>query len=152
MCGCYGLTDKGIHRYYTYMSKVFEAIGNAQNEYNWLITGCEAYPQDPEIEAMLAADYCWLTGDELSALIEREDFQWIWAVLSGFAKDIPLSEVLRYPLPEVHDRPAIQHPLATVAIMPSDRTYTMILSRNRAIIDRYRNAYPQTKSITAFGE
>ena len=152
MSECYGLIDRGIHQYYTYMSKVFAAIGNAQNEYNWLITACEAYPQDSEIEAMLAADYCWLTGDELSALIEREDFQWIWAVLSGFAKDIPLSEVLRYPLPEVHDRPAIQHPLARVEIMPSDSTYTMILSRNRTIIDKYRETYPQTEALTISGK
>lgn len=152
MSECYGLIDRGIHQYYTYMSKVFAAIGNAQNGYNWLITGCEACPHYPDIEEMLAADYCWLTGEELSALIEREDFQWIWAVLSGFDKSIPLSEILEYPLPEVHDSTSIQHPLATVEILPFDSSYTMILSRKRAIIDQYREAYPQTEVLTTSGK
>ena len=71
----YGIIDRKNHKYYTYMSKVFQAIDNAQLQYNWLITDCVSYPHNDEIENMLNQDYCWLTGDELSGIIEQEDFQ-----------------------------------------------------------------------------
>ena len=77
----YGIIDRKNHKYYTYMSKVFQAMDNAQLQYNWLITGCICYPQNNDIEKLLDQEYCWLTGDELSAIIEQEDFQWIWGCL-----------------------------------------------------------------------
>ena len=93
----YGIIDRKNHKYYTYMSKVFQAMDNAQLQYNWLITGCICYPQNNDIEKLLDQEYCWLTGDELSAIIEQEDFQWIWGCLCGFSKDITMEEALKYP-------------------------------------------------------
>ena len=99
----YGIIDRKNHKYYTYMSKVFQAMDNAHLQYNWLITGCICYPQNNDIEKLLDQEYCWLTGDELSAIIEQEDFQWIWGCLCGFTKDITMEEVLKYPLPSAED-------------------------------------------------
>lgn len=55
--------------------------------------------------------------------VAKEDFQWIWAALSGYEKDSPLSSVLQYPLPYAdgyirfwNNPLSIQHPLAAVEI------------------------------------
>lgn len=44
-----------------------------------------------------------MTGDELTKMIEKEDFQWIWAVFSGFSPDVNKEEILKYELPSVQD-------------------------------------------------
>ena len=96
----YGIVDRGNHDYYTHMSKVFQAMDHAQLQYNWLITDCVCYPQNKDIEKLLDQEYCWLSGEELSAIIAQEDFQWIWGCLCGFSKDITMEEVLSItPLP-----------------------------------------------------
>ena len=95
----YGAISEKDERYYTYLKKVFEAIGNAQQDYNWLITDCECVTRNFETEKLLNAEYCWITGEQLTEIILEEDFQWIWAVLSGFDKNIDISEVLKYELP-----------------------------------------------------
>lgn len=37
-----------------------------------------------------------ISGEELTNIIKRDDFQWIWAVLSGFKKHITLEEAKKY--------------------------------------------------------
>lgn len=154
----YGLIDQNDQKYYTYLSKVFKGLGDVQKQYNWLITDCEAYPQDMEAEAMLNEEYRWISGEDFSEMIEKEDFQWVWAVLAGFEKNIALEKVLKYPLPEVRDgggtyckNPiSIQHPLAVIEIIPFDSAYTVILSRDKSIIDHYKTIYPKTQDLTDF--
>ena len=112
------ILQKG-EKHYTYMKGVFSAIRNAQLGYNWLITNCECYPQTKSFYELLTNDnYCWLSGSELTSLVEKEDFQWIWAVLSGVDKSMPVEEVLKYDLPYADgyagfwENPiTIQHPL-----------------------------------------
>ena len=70
----YGAINAKGEKYYTYMKKLFEAIGNRQTEFNWLITDCICYPDDPKTDAMLSKDYCWISGDELTKIIAQEDF------------------------------------------------------------------------------
>ena len=150
----YGIIDRKNHKYYTYMSKVFQAMDNAQLQYNWLITGCICYPQNNDIEKLLNQEYCWLTGDELSAIIEQEDFQWIWGCLCGFTKDITMEEVLKYPLPSAEDYKgyyqnpvSLQHPLSSVEIVPSDSSWTLIISKGKNIIDSYLKIYPKCEDL-----
>lgn len=145
----YGAINAKGEKYYTYMKKLFEAIGNRQTEFNWLITDCICYPDNPKTDAMLSKDYCWISGDELTKIIAQEDFQWIWAVLSAFDKSVVLEDVLKYALPRVEDydgfwsRPvSMQHPLARIEIVPWDSTMTMIFSDDKNIIDSFRAAYP----------
>ena len=150
----YGAVVRKGEAYYTYLKKLFDALGNRQREYNWLITDSVCYPEDPETDAMLNRSYCWLSGDELTALIETEDFQWIWAVLSAFDKSEKLSDILEYDLPRAVDyggfwnsSVSMQHPLAKVEIVPWDSAMTMIFSHDKSIIDRFRAAYPQSEDF-----
>ena len=150
----YGIIDRKNHTYYTYMSKVFQAMDNAQLQYNWLITNCICYPQNSDIEKRLDQEYCWLSGDELSAIIEQEDFQWIWGCLCGFSKDITMEEALKYPLPSAEDyggyyqNPvSLQHPLSSVEIVPSDSSWTLIISKDKTIIDSYLKRYPKCDEL-----
>ena len=155
----YGIIDRKNHKYHTYMSKVFQAMDNAQLQYNWLITGCICYPQNNDIKKLLDQEYCWLTGDELSAIIEQEDFQWIWGCLCGFSKDITMEEALNYPLPFAEDyggyyqNPvSLQHPLSSVEIVPSDSSWTLIISKDKTIIDSYLKRCPKCEELFSFNQ
>ena len=150
----YGIIDRKNHKHYTYMSKVFQAMDHAQLQYNWLITGCVCYPKNIDIEKLLGQEYCWLSGEELSSMIEQEDFQWIWGCLCGFSKDITVEEVLKYPLPSAEEyngyyqNPvSLQHPLSSVEIVPSDSSWTLIISNGKNIIDSYLKIYPKCEEL-----
>ena len=153
----YGAVNAKGEKYYTYLKKLFDAIGNRQKEFNWLITDCVCYPDNPKTDAMLSKNYCWISGDELTELITKEDFQWIWGVLSAFDKSVTLEEVLKYDLPRAEDyngfwqRPiSMQHPLARIEIVPWDSSMTMIFSDDQSIIDSFRAAYPFSEDFEAY--
>lgn len=153
----YGAINAKGEKYYTYMKKLFDAIGNRQTEFNWLITDCICYPDNPKTDAMLSKDYCWISGDELTEIIAQEDFQWIWAVLAAFDKSVALEDVLKYDLPRAEDydgfwsRPvSMQHPLARVEIVPWDSSMTMLFSDDKGIIDSFRAAYPYSEDFEAY--
>ncbi|MBO7216432.1 MAG: hypothetical protein J6V84_05485 [Clostridia bacterium] len=155
----YGIVDRKNHEYYTYMSKVFQAMNNAHLKYNWLITDCVCYPQNKYIEKMLDQKYCWISGDELSAIIEQEDFQWIWGCLCGFSKDIKIEDILKYPLPSsegyngYYQNPvSFQHPLSCIEIVPHDSAWTLIISKDKMIIDDYKKSYPKTEDLEVFNQ
>ena len=153
----YGAINAKGEKYYTYMKKLFEAIGNRQTEFNWLITDCICYPDNPKTDAMLSKDYCWISGDELTEMVEQEDFQWIWAVLSAFDKSVALEDVLKYDLPRAEDydrfwsRPvSMQHPLARIENVPWDSSLTMIFSDDQNIIDAFRASYPYSEDFETY--
>ena len=153
----YGAINAKGEKYYTYLKKLFDSIANRQIEYNWLITDSICYPENPETDAMLREDYCWITGEDLTELVAQEDFQWIWAVLSGFDKTVELSDVLKYTLPSAEDydgfwrKPiSMQHPLAKIEIVPWDSSMTMIFSDDKGIIDNFREAYPFSEDIEEY--
>ena len=153
----YGAVNRKDEKYYTYLKKLFDAINNKQLEYNWLITDCTCYPENHKTDAMLRKDYCWLTGEELTDLVTQEDFQWIWAVLSGFDKSVELSDVLEHDLPYAEDyegfwrKPvSMQHPLSKIEIVPWDSSMTMIFSDDKSIIDSFRKAYPQSEDFEEY--
>lgn len=155
----YSIVDRKNHEYYTYMSKVFQAIDNAQLQYNWLISDCVCYPKDKEIDELLGREYCWLSGKELSAMIEQEDFQWIWGCLCGFSKEITEEEALKHPLPSAvdyngyYENPvSLQHPLSSVEIVPSDSSWTLVISKNKAIVDSYLKHYPKCEDLSLFNQ
>ena len=99
---------------FTYLDKVFAALGNIQENYNWLLTDCECNVDIPELED----EFYWMSGSELTALQRKyHNPQWIWAVLSAFEKSVTKEQVLEYPLPAARDN-RVQHPLATFEIVP----------------------------------
>lgn len=153
----YGIIDRKSHKFYTHMCAVFDAIGNAQERYNWLITDCECYPKNKQIAQMLNQEYCWISGKELSKIVAQEDFQWIWGILCGFEKDIPFEKVLKYPLPSAqnyngyyHNPVSLQHPLSRIEIVPSDSSWTLIISKDKAIVDDYLKCYSKAEDISLY--
>ena len=150
----YGAINEKGKAYYTNLKKVFDSIGNRQTEYNWLITDCVCYPDNPKTDAMLSKQYCWISGEDLTSLVHTENFQWIWAVLCGFDKTIDLSEILEYSLPYADGYEGfwkmpltMQHPLAKIEIVPWDGSLTLIFSRNKDIIDDFMQYHPQSKNL-----
>lgn len=153
----YGAIIEQGEKYYTDLGKVFRAIENEQINYNWLITDCVCYPQNAEIDNLLVKEYCWLTGEKLTEIVEQEPFQWIWAVLSGFAKDIPLSEVLKYPLPYADGYEgfwknpiSMQNPLASIEIVPWDSSLALIFSDKKSMIDNFMKGFPLSENLALY--
>ena len=131
------------------MRKLFEAVGRETLKYNWLITDCECNPSDEILRKRLCAEYTLLSGEELTEILEREDFQWIWGVLSAIHKDATLDEILRYPLPSAERNslfgvfPSIAHPLAAAELVAFDSTYLYISTKDRSLFDLFRTTYPK---------
>ena len=152
------ILDDG-EKYYTHMRKIFDALGNAQTKYNWLITDCECCSTSSDIVELLSGEYCWISGEKLTSIVNQEDFQWIWAVLSGFEKNISIDQVLQHPLPYANeytgfwDNPiSMQHPLATIEIVTCDSTLTLFFSKNKKIMDSYKKAFPLCKDLELYNK
>jgi hypothetical protein len=143
---------------YTYMSRVFEAIHNVQRRYNWLITDIEACPDNPDYQKIVDDDYLWLSGEEITSMIEIEDFQWIWAVFSGFPKSIAREKVLQYGLPSLEHKGywknpiSIQHPLAVLEIVPWDSSLVLIISKDDEIVYDFMASKPLAEDLETFNE
>ncbi|HBL85334.1 MAG: hypothetical protein A2Y17_01975 [Clostridiales bacterium GWF2_38_85] len=154
----YGAIDEKSEKGYTCLKRVFGAIQNKQIDYNWLLTYVDCYPQNPIFDELLNKEYCWLSGDELTSIVQKEDFQWVWAVLSGFDKDIPLLEVLiKYKLPYAdgykgfwEDPISIQHPLASIEIVPWDSSFVLIFSKQKEIVDNFMKAFPLSEDMELY--
>ena len=169
----YGVIDKDSCRYYTYLKAVFEAIENKQSDYNWLITDSEIVAHSDKLDALNtnvhwqykngkpvavpAPDYYFLSGEDLTSIVTEDDSQWIRGVLSGFDKSVSMEDILKYPLPESNgyegfwkNPPSIQHPLASVEIVPWDSSLVLVLSKDKEIVDSFRAAFPQSKELSEY--
>ncbi len=126
-------------------------MDNFQKKYNWLISDCEACPKrlGHDIRIHQSGEYAWISGEELTNIIKRDDFQWIWAVFSGFEKNITLEEVKKYDLPYADgyggfwsENVSIQHPLATVEIVAWDSGCMLFISKDDLLVNKFRSAFP----------
>lgn len=145
------IIDQG-EKYYTHLKKYFEEIDGFQRNYNWLITSYECHPQDEEIRDRFLKEVVWLSGDELTDIVYKEDFQWIWGVLSGFSKDISKEEAISSKIPVCEGNTNIweeeielQHPLANIEIIAWDSTLTVIKSKDDEIINLFCEKYKYVK-------
>lgn len=144
---------------YTLMRRIFNAINQVQRNYNWLITDVNAYPNDPIFEKLVNEEYMWMTGDELTKMVEKEDFQWIWAVFSGFSPDINKEAIFEYKLPNVQEnydvwknQPRIQHPLANIEILACDSSYVTIVSKHDSIVNDFMNFFKYSIDLDTYLE
>ncbi len=150
--------EKG-EKYFTYLRKIFLSINNLQRNYNWLITSHECYPQNEKYAEILSEKYCWMTGEEITEMVDCEDFQWIWGVFSAFTKDITKEEVLQYELPKadgysrIWQNPiVIQHPFAEIEIMAWDSTMTIFVSKEDYIADLLRENNVFAEDLEKYNE
>lgn len=144
-------------KYYTFLKSLLHSIDNVQREYNWLITGFECYPQNKEYAEKLSGKYCWITGDDLTDMVEDEDFQWIWGVFSAFPKNLKKDSILKYKLPQAEDNTgiwqipiSIQHPFAEIEIVAWDSSMTIIISKNDDIVEKLKNNNTLTEDFEGF--
>lgn len=149
------ILEKG-EQYYTHMAKVFNSIENEQLKYNWLITNCECYPQDEELYELFSKEYIWISGEQLTEIINKNDFQFIWGVFSGFSKEVLLEDILKYKLPFADgykgfwiDHVGIQHPLAEVEIVAWDSSLTLLISKDVNLVQRFRDYFPLSEDLSA---
>lgn len=153
-----GILEKG-EEYYTYLYKIFTGINMVQKDYNWLLTDIVAYPETKEYQDLFSKQYCWLSGEELTNTIEMEDFQWIWGVLSGFDKSIDIKEILNHSLPYADgyegfwkNQLSLQHPLASIEIVAWDSSLSLIISRDRQIINDFRLNVPLSEDLEIYNK
>lgn len=141
-------------KYYTHMLKLINAIGGRDLNYNWLITDIEAYPQDNgELDKLITeSKYLFLSTDEMINILEKNDFQWIWAVFSLIPKKYSKEEILKFEMPFAEnnndiyeDDPIIQHPLAEIEIDAVDSTFVQIISNDNRIMELFKKVYPNAR-------
>ena len=153
----YGTIIQKGEKYYTYLKKLFESINNMQLNYKWLISYPECYPLDKDIQRMLESEYCILTGQELTDLVNKEDFQWIWGTLSAFDPEMPDEDILKYKLPEndmysgFWKNPiSMQHPLSKVEIVAFDSSLTLIFTKDFTLPEKFKEFYPESEDLELF--
>lgn len=139
--------------YHTDMRQVFKAIGDQQQNYNWLITNIECN-HDPDSRMQYPySDYVWMSGKEITELVYKHDIQFIWAVFSGFEPHIHLEDILKEPLPSAENpdlwgtHPKVQHSMATLEIVAWDSTLTLLLSKEVSISRSFRRSFPEAKDL-----
>lgn len=149
------ILDKG-EQYYTHLRNIFQSIEDEQVKYNWLITGYECYPQDEEVIEIFSKEYVWISGNQLTEIIHKDDFQFIWGVFSGFSSHVSLDEVLKYDLPFADgyegfwiDNVGIQHPLADIEIVAWDSSLTLFISKDDKLVDKFRHGFPLSEDLSA---
>jgi len=151
------ILEKG-EKFYTYMGKIFNAIEDEQLKYNWLITDFECYPSAKYISELFSKEkeYIWISGKSLTDIINEEDFQFIWAVFTGFSQDITLDEVLKYDLPYASeyegywaDNVCIQHSLSDIEIVAWDSTLTLFICKNDDLVKKFMHNLPLSADLSA---
>ena len=146
---------------YTYLKNLFHVMDNFQKNYNWLITDCEAYHKRlghrNRIVQSKYNNYAWINGEELTNIVNRDDFQWIWAVLSGFDKNISKADILKYELPYAdgykgfwEENITIQHPFAYIEFVAWDSSCTLLISKHLSIIKKFREAFPLSEDLKKY--
>ena len=124
---------------YTMMKSVLFNLELNNKSYTWLISDIEAYPQNDEIAKIFKGkEYIVLSTKELVEILEKEDFQWIWAVFSAIPSKHSNEEILQYDLPYIEpinkeynpfkDTPKVQHPLAEFEICAWDSSGMFLVS------------------------
>ncbi|MGT2894999.1 hypothetical protein ACVRZR_01255 [Streptococcus entericus] len=147
----YGAILDSGERAYTLMSEVFAPLSLKIEDYNWLVSHYWIYHID---DIPWDKDYTWLTGEQLGQVFEKYPaHQWIWAVLSGFDKEVSLEEALSYPLPHPESEELWQlpltclHPLVCHEIVAWDSTLTLVKSVQKEVVDSFREAFPLSDDL-----
>jgi hypothetical protein len=143
--------------YPTDLRVVFEALGGRQREFNWLLTDLElnCYPPGltyrPDVRA---SGTRWLSGTELSEIVEEHEIQFIWGVLSRFRLGVAIDVTTLGTYPYADGNRAlwepnvsIQHPLAEVEIVCWDSTATLLLCRDDDLTQRFRRFFPEAVDL-----
>ncbi|SFB28113.1 Protein of unknown function [Acetitomaculum ruminis DSM 5522] len=146
-------------RYFMDLLEIIKAINNKNLDYNWFITDTECYPENDDIDTIFLKKYNWMSGRQLQAILNVENFKWEWAVLSAFKKDVELKEILEYEFPCADVYPgfwdngiSLQHPLADIEIIPWNGSATFVISKDDAIVDEFIEYFPECEDLESYNK
>lgn len=149
------ILEKG-QKCYTYLDEVFPAFENEQLKYNWLITNLE-YNYSNDSRLNMEEDYIWLSGKELTDIVNTEKIQFIWGVLSAFSPHIMLDQILQYKLPIADEYEgfwsnpiSIQHPLAEIELIPWDSSLVLLIARTDTLVDKFLRYFPLSEDLSLY--
>ena len=124
-------------------------------DYWWLISDIEAYPRKSETKELLNQNsHLLLTAKELVEILEKDDFQWIWAVFSVIPFEYQKEDILKYDLPYVEnieagkynphlDEPNLQHPYSEFELYAVDSSYLFMITNNEEMITKFKRCFPK---------
>jgi hypothetical protein len=142
--------------FHTCLGPIFEAFEGRQKEFNWLITEfeCNHLPT--------AADWhneekIWITGEELTKIIDDDDIQFIWGEIFGFGKELDFDTAMKNFRPRSKrtdlinsKNPQIQNSLATFQIICFDSGFTVLLSKDNDLSQRFRGYFKEAQDFNEF--
>ena len=153
------LISKKDEKCYAFILKIIKSIQKVNSKYNWLISAIEAYPFDVygKMEKMLQDnEYLFLSTNELINMLEKNDFQWIWAVFSAIPNNYTIKDILKYKIPYIEDNKKIftdtiiQHPLADIEMVVEDGTSLSIVAKENKYLDVFKEIYPLAEDYTIY--
>lgn len=155
-----GLILQKGERGYSYFKKPFCGIDALSQNYKWMLSNPVCYPQSDVLKRKFQNQkIVQFSGLELKKILELEDFQLIWGVLSGFSNHITWGEILQYSLPYAdgytgfwHNPLTLQHPLATAEFVAWDSRCTLFISKDDSLIYDVSRLYLQAEDLAAYNE
>src|SRR5262245_12696527 len=96
----------------------------------------------------------WIEGSELTTIVNANEIQFMWGVLSGFRPEVMIDLNARDPRPFAEGKrrlwvpeATIQHPLADVEIVCWDSGATLHLTRGDDLRRRFREFFPEAVDL-----
>ncbi|QVK19578.1 hypothetical protein KHQ81_06285 [Mycoplasmatota bacterium] len=139
---------------HTDVKAIFSSLEGLEEGYNWLITDFELnyYPKEFKNKEII-----WISGEELSNILNTNNIQFIWGVLSGFNKsiNIDINKLDIVPFADGNttfwtNYAEIQHPLASVEIVCFDSSLTIFSSNNNDILQKFNNKFSDAVDLKRY--
>ena len=143
-------------QYHTSLKRVFDALEGRQIGFDFLLLGVEAYPLEHEEFEAVNQTPRWISGAELTRVVETEDFQWVWGALLAYPEGCGRAEVLEQvralcpPGPPDEESWGVRRQFektgAIFLILAADSSLTELVSADRGLIDLFCAHEPQAKA------
>ena len=134
-------------QYHTSLKRVFDALEGRQIVFDFLLLGVEAYPLEHEEFEAVNQTPRWISGAELTRMVETEDFQWVWGALLAYPEGCGRAEVLEQvralcpPGPPDEESWGVRRQFektgAIFLILAADSSLTELVSEDRGLIDLF---------------
>ena len=158
----YGRILAGGGRFYTYLGPLFAAIGQRQEQYNWLITDFEGRISSGRVCQLnhwnLTEGHAWIDGGTLTRLAGQGNAQWSWGVFSGFDRSVTLKQALEYDLPWADGNPGFWKNPSRSAPPGADgdrglgNASTILISRDQKAVLQFAAAFPDSMDLERYNE
>ncbi|MBI5954113.1 MAG: hypothetical protein HY865_20845 [Chloroflexi bacterium] len=143
-----------------HLRKVFDAFNNRQVEFNWLITDFECASYPPEFQSQVGRPRAlWFSGRELTRIIEQNDIQFVWAVLSGFPQHVTLDPNHLEVEPYANGNKSIwvvdaniQHPLAEIELVCWDASVILLRTRDADLTRRFNGFFAEAVFLDKYNQ